>query len=183
MFSLSQEQLELLLGGSAFIFEQAAYATTPPEDLRSELNAAGLTDGVAAAFSSTWQLGADECVRRLKEQSVLAPLQLSGIDWQLCVGTAASSGGRGQDAHALLQLELSPPPGSGSGGGSGGGGSGSGGDGPGAGASGEAKGVMAGESALPGTASQTVHMRLGREEMSALLGKLDLIQTQMDAIA
>ena len=147
------------MGGSAFIFEQAAYATTPPEDLRFlELNAAGLTDGVAAAFSSTWQLGADECVRRLKEQSVLAPLQLSGIDWQLCVGTAASSGGRGCRMLMLLQLESPPPASSGSG--SGGGGSGSGGDGPGAGASGEAKGVMAGESALPGTASQTVHMRL-----------------------
>ena len=179
MFSLSQEQLELLLGGSAFIFEQAAYATTPPEDLRSELNAAGLTDGVAAAFSSTWQLGADECVRRLKEQSVLAPLQ-ERHRLQLCVGTAAIVGVK--DARALLQLDFSATrqrqrrrqrrrrqrqwrrrsr----------------------AGASGEAKGVMAGESALPGTASQTVHMRLGREEMSALLGKLDLIQTQMDAIA
>ena len=78
LFSLNAEQLDLVLSGSAFIFEQAAYATTPPEDLRAELETAGLGTDAAHAFSSTWQLGAAECVQRLKDMSVLAPLQLSG---------------------------------------------------------------------------------------------------------
>jgi hypothetical protein len=176
LFSLNAEQLDLVLSGSAFIFEQAAYATTPPEDLRAELETAGLGTDAAHAFSSTWQLGAAECVQRLKDMSVLAPLQLSGVDWQLCVGTAASSGARGQESHTLLQLELSPPLG---GGGDGGGGGGGGGDGGGAGA--EERAAAGGEGGRG--EAQMVHMRLGREDMSAFLEKLDVIQSQMDRLS
>ena len=157
LFGLSALQMELLLGGCAFIFEQAAYATTPPGDLRTELTAAGIGEDAARAFSSTWQAGAAECVQKLKDQSVLAPLQLSGVDWQLCVGTAASAGERGQSSHTCLQLDLEPLSASGSSGGGGGADSGVGVD-----------------------SGLHMHMRLGREEMSGLLGKLDLIQAQMD---
>ena len=44
LFELSAAQLELLLGGCAYIFEQAAYATTPADGLHAELTAAGLAD-------------------------------------------------------------------------------------------------------------------------------------------
>ena len=38
LFGLSAAQLDVLLGGCNFIFEQAAYATTPPEQLNVELS-------------------------------------------------------------------------------------------------------------------------------------------------
>ena len=40
LFELTEPQIDLLLGSCAFIFEQAAYATTPPENLRTELEGA-----------------------------------------------------------------------------------------------------------------------------------------------
>jgi len=105
-FGLGEAELELLLGLSAFVFEQAAYATTPPETLRTELLDAGLAEEHALAFCSVWQAGAAECVQALKERSVLAPSSLAAVDWQLCVGTADSNGGRTPAAYAMLELEL-----------------------------------------------------------------------------
>lgn len=94
LFGIASTQLEVLLGGCNFIFEQAAYATTEPEKLNVELIGAGVSEDHARAFAATWQAGATDVVRRLKEGAVLAPSHLTGIDWQLCVGTpraAASS--------------------------------------------------------------------------------------------
>ena len=153
IFGLSDTQVDTLLGSSAFILEQAAYYTTPPEDLRTDLLSAGLAEDAARAFSSTWQAGASACVQQLKESSVLSPLQLSGVDWQLCVGSAASDGERGQTAHALLQLDLAPPP-----------------------------GATAGGGEAPGEERRAVHLRMGRAELEGLLSKLDLIQAQMDRL-
>ena len=41
--------------------------------------------------------------------AVLAPTRLSGVDWQLCIGTASSDGLTAQQPHAILQLELNTP--------------------------------------------------------------------------
>jgi len=108
-FGLSETQLELLVGVSTFIFEQAAYATTPPDTLRTELLDAGMAEEPANAFGTTWHAGATECVRALKERAVLAPASLAAVDWQLCIGTADSEGGRAPRAHTMLQLDLGLP--------------------------------------------------------------------------
>ena len=47
-------------------------------------------------------------MERLKERAALAPQQLHAVDWALCVGTA-STAGRVQEPHALLQLQLEAP--------------------------------------------------------------------------
>ena len=110
VFELDAAQLELLLGICTFIFEQAAYATTPPDKLRDELMAAGLEEEHANAFGAVWQNGAADCVAALKERSTsIAPLQLASVDWQLCVGSAGSGGYRGQAPHTVLQLDLEAP--------------------------------------------------------------------------
>jgi hypothetical protein len=99
----------VLLGGCAFILEQAAYATTPPETLQAELGDAGVSEEHAQAFGAVWEEGAAQCVAALKENAVLAPQQLAAIDWQLGVSTAGGQGQRTQAAHSVLQLELSKP--------------------------------------------------------------------------
>ena len=106
LFSLTATQLEVLIGGCRFIFEEAAYNTTQVEQLNVELIGAGMSEEAARAFAATWQAGAGECVRRLKEASILAPSQLTSVDWQICVGTAGSGGERGQSAHSILELGL-----------------------------------------------------------------------------
>lgn len=108
-FALSEADVELLLGGAAFIFEQAAYATTPPETLCSELMTVGVEEAPARAFGAAWQAGAVECVAALKDASVLAPQRLAGVDWNVCVATAASTGERSQSAQAILELRLETP--------------------------------------------------------------------------
>ena len=109
LFGLDETALEILLGGCAFVLEQAAYATTPPETLRAELVDAGVGEEHAHAFSAVWEEGAAECIAALKENAVLAPRQLTTIDWQLGVSTASGQGSRAQAVHSVLQLELSKP--------------------------------------------------------------------------
>ena len=82
LLSLSTSDLELMLGGCTFIFEQAAYATTAAESLGVELIGAGVSEAHANAFAATWQAGAAECVQLLKENAVYAarpPLPLSSL--------------------------------------------------------------------------------------------------------
>ena len=159
LFGLTAEQLDVLLGGCNFIFEQAAYYTTPPEQLNVELIGAGVSEAHANAFAATWQAGATDCVQRLKESAVLAPAHLTAVDWQLCVGTAGSGGERGQSAHSILELGLTvqQPPGE-------------------AAASAAAPGAAAG-------AETKIHLRVGREGMVDLLAKLDKVQAQIDKLS
>ena len=93
------------------------------------------------------------------------------MDWQLCVGTAGSGGQRGQSAHSIIELQLTTqqPAGS-SGGASSGGASGGAGGGAGSGGAGSVE-------------ERKVHLRVGREGLTELLGKLDQIQTQIDKLS
>lgn len=106
LFGLSEADHELLVGSCAFVFEQAAHTTVPPETLRLELIGAGVAEAHARVFSSVWEAGAAECVRQLKERAVLAPEHLNAVDWSLCIHTGGSDGTRAQTAHSLLQLEV-----------------------------------------------------------------------------
>mmetsp|Transcript_18131 Transcript_18131/g.36921 ORF Transcript_18131/g.36921 Transcript_18131/m.36921 type:complete len:204 (+) Transcript_18131:107-718(+) len=109
LFGFSDEQLELLLSSCSFIFEQAAYLATAPVKLGDELLKAGVQEEPATAFGEVWQEEGAKLVERLRERAVLAPTRLSGVDWQLCIGTASSDGLTAQQPHAILQLELNTP--------------------------------------------------------------------------
>ena len=106
LFELSEDQLTLLLSGSSYIFEEGAYATTPPAKLAAELVEAGVEHEQAEVFAAVWRDGAEEYIQQCKVNSVLAPQQLTAVDWQLAVDTADSSGARAQRGHALLELRL-----------------------------------------------------------------------------
>lgn len=159
VFSLTEAQLELVLSGSAFVFEQAAYSMTPPDALQNALLDAGLAEDHARAFGAVWQARAAECVQTLKERSVLAPQQLTAIDWQLTIATAGSDGARTQRAQSILEFQLSEPT---------------------AGVAAEGAG---GEGTAGSSSSKAVHVRLGIEQMSGLLKKLDTIQGQLDRLS
>ena len=104
LFELGEEQLATLLSACSFIFEQAAYATTPPDSLRDELLKAGVQQEQAEAFAATWREEGAAFVQQLKERAALAPQHLHAIDWAVCVGTA-SSAGRVQQPQACVGVE------------------------------------------------------------------------------
>ena len=98
LFGFSADQLELLLSSCSFIFEQAAYMATAPAKLGDELLKAGVEEAPATAFGEVWQQDGAQLMERLREQAVLAPTRLSGVDWQMCVGTSSSDGQRAQES-------------------------------------------------------------------------------------
>ena len=109
IFGVPDDHLDMLLSVSAFIFEQAAYAMTTPSTLGNELMDAGVSEHAAGAFASVWAQGASERVAALKEASVLTPIELKALDWQLRVATSTSDAGKqgAETAHAVLELQLS----------------------------------------------------------------------------
>ena len=109
LFGFSDEQLELLLSSCSFIFEQAAYLATAPAKLGDELLKSGVEEEPATTFGEVWQEEGAKLMERLRDRAVLAPTRLSGVDWQLCIGTASSDGLVAQQPHAILQLELNTP--------------------------------------------------------------------------
>ena len=97
----------------------------------------------------------------------LSPSRLTGVDWQLCVGTAGSGGERGQSAHSIIELQLTTQQPAGSSGGASSGGASGG----------------AGSGGAGSVEERKVHLRVGREGLTELLGKLDQIQTQIDKLS
>ena len=104
LLGLDEAALADLLGACAFVFEQAAYGPTAPERLRVELAGAGVEGAPADAFAAVWQEEGAAFVARLKERAVLAPQHLQAVDWQLCVRTADSCGGRAQQPQICLNF-------------------------------------------------------------------------------
>jgi len=106
LLNLTAEDLQLLLDGSSYIFEEGAYTSVPPAKLGTELVEAGVEHERAEVFAAVWRDGADAYIHQCKVNSVLSPQHLSGIDWQLAIQTADSSGARSQQGLALLELHL-----------------------------------------------------------------------------
>ena len=76
---------------------------------RAEGSGHGARDVLAAFLPLMVDLEHLALMERLRDRAVLAPTRLSGVDWQLCIGTASSDGLTAQQPHAILQLELNTP--------------------------------------------------------------------------
>ena len=100
---------------------------------------------------------------------MLAPSTLSAVDWQLCVATAGSGGERGQSAHSILELALTTQQPAGAA--------------PLPTAAAGAASAAGATTDATASAERKIHLRIGKEGMTELLGKLDKIQQQIDKLS
>ncbi|GMI51550.1 hypothetical protein ScalyP_jg3143 [Parmales sp. scaly parma] len=109
LFSLTPSELKSVLGLVAYVYENAAYATTKPPALKAKIITGGVDEKHGEAFMTAWAEEAGGVVNRLKEHAMGGPTVLNGTEWGLSVNVAQSNLARTQDAVARFELTLDKP--------------------------------------------------------------------------
>jgi hypothetical protein len=108
LFSLTEEDLNLVLSACCYVFEQAAFTGTGPEQLYAILLDAGFQEAHGKAIGRLWAVEGAEYVNKLKARSLGGP-QLVNTDYHLNLNVSANSLQRLQEPTALFELSVSDP--------------------------------------------------------------------------
>ena len=108
LFSLTEESLNLVLSACCYVFEQAAFTGTGPEQLYTLLLDAGFQEAHGKAIGRLWSTEGAEYVNKLKGRSLGGP-QLVNTDYHLNLNVSANSLQRLQEPTALFELSISDP--------------------------------------------------------------------------
>ncbi|KAK2152900.1 hypothetical protein LSH36_315g03082 [Paralvinella palmiformis] len=103
--SLNESDLQLLIETCEFFLQQAAYHTSKPAVLQSQLEQLGLTEDKVSAIVTTWQNGAKEVLERLRHR-MLSPKQLDSVKWKLSLVMGSSTKAKTKLPVATLELGM-----------------------------------------------------------------------------
>jgi len=106
VLELAESQVDTVLEGCAFFLEQSAYHVIKPEQLSAHLQAAGMIQSHARAFSGAWEAEATGVLRRLRALSQGIHPTLESLDWRLHVQTASSGLTKLAEPRAVVSLKL-----------------------------------------------------------------------------
>lgn len=105
MFGLSGEQLNQLLEGCTFMFEQFTYNVAKPAAVATALEKAGFTEEHAGAVSAVWVAEAEPLLKRIQNEQ-FGPQTLDSISWSLNLQSSEDTQGRMSKPTAIMELEL-----------------------------------------------------------------------------
>lgn len=108
IFKLSTQELDLVLDGCCFIFEQAAFTSTGPEPLVAVLQNAGFDEAHAKVVGKIWAEGAPGFVEKLKNRTLGAPT-LVDTDYHLNLTLGVHDLSRTQEPTAIFELSVTDP--------------------------------------------------------------------------
>lgn len=108
LFELGAEELELVLGGLCYVFEQAAFQGVGPEPLFEQLQEAGVDDVHAKIIGRLWASERAEYIGKLKQRNIGAA-SLTGTDYHLNVMVGGSNLTRLQEPTALFEFTTTDP--------------------------------------------------------------------------
>ena len=112
LFSLSDEELRLVLDGCCYVFEQAAFTSTNPEALYAILLEAGFDETHGKALGRLWAAEAPAFVGKLKART-LGGAALVDTDYHLNLIMGESNLTRLQEPTALFEFTVTKPVGQG----------------------------------------------------------------------
>ncbi len=108
IFRLGVQELDLVLNGCCFIFEQAAFTSTGPEPLVNVLQDAGFDEDHAKVVGKIWAEGAPSFVEKLKNRNLGAPT-LVDTDYHLNLTLGVHDLSRTQEPTAIFELSVTDP--------------------------------------------------------------------------
>jgi hypothetical protein len=107
LFSLSGEDLEVVLACCCYVFEQAAFTNTGPENLYEILLGAGFDEGHAKIFGRLWATEGVTFVNNLKtSHTSIGYNSLESSDYKLSMVLGQSGLTRLQEPTASLSLNI-----------------------------------------------------------------------------
>jgi hypothetical protein len=101
MFGLSGEQLNQLLEGCTFMFEQFTYNVAKPPAVVTALEKAGFTEEHAGAVSAVWVAEAEPLLKRVQNEQ-FGPRTLDSISWSLNLQSSEDTQGRMSKPTAIM---------------------------------------------------------------------------------
>lgn len=106
VLGISSSDVETLVAGSSYIFDQAAFNNLSPENLEPQLVSHGMEDTAAAAFKKVWGDGRAPFVSALRERTLGAPQTLDGVDWRLQLTMSSKDLSKTKTLSSVLDLKL-----------------------------------------------------------------------------
>jgi COMM domain containing 10 len=108
IFDLNAKDLDLVLGGCCFIFEQAAFTSTGPEPLYTVLLNAGFDQAHGKVIGKVWAEEAPSFVDKLKNRNLGSP-SLVDTDYHLNLTLGVNDLSRLQEPTAIFEFSVSDP--------------------------------------------------------------------------
>mmetsp|Transcript_19613 Transcript_19613/g.30731 ORF Transcript_19613/g.30731 Transcript_19613/m.30731 type:complete len:204 (-) Transcript_19613:172-783(-) len=105
--SLTSAELDTVLEACSFFLERSAYHVVKAPDLSAHLQAAGVAQTHARAFSAVWQSEAPELLQRLRSAQLSGIPALQHVDWALHLQAASSSQTKVAEPRVVMNLNLS----------------------------------------------------------------------------
>jgi len=102
-------QVDTVLEGCAFFLERSAYHVIQPTQLSAHLQATGMIQSHARAFSGVWEAEATGVLQRLRAVRQGTYPTLESVDWRLHVQTASSGLTKLAEPRTILSLKLKNP--------------------------------------------------------------------------
>lgn len=108
LFVLSADELNFLLDGCCFIFEQAAFTSTGPEPLYAVLLDAGFDEKHAKVIGKLWAEEAPTFIEKLKNRT-LGAATLVDTDYHLNLTLGINDLTRLQEPSAIFEFSVTNP--------------------------------------------------------------------------
>ncbi|KAJ4453635.1 putative HCaRG protein [Paratrimastix pyriformis] len=108
LFSLNQQQLEHVVQGCAYVFEQASYFALKPQAFATQIQATSLSEGKAAAFGEVWAAQSEALLTRIRERSFGSPPAVTGISWDLLLPMGSTY--TRNDRSLMVRFDLTHTP-------------------------------------------------------------------------
>lgn len=104
---ISAAQLQTVLGGTAYVFEQAAYHAASAARLHHHLHETHELDTAPAmAFGRVWTKASPAMLTRLQQHTLGAPAVLRDVDWRLQLTMSHQRLDRTKDINAVFDFVL-----------------------------------------------------------------------------
>ena len=100
-------ELSEALRALSYVYEQAAFLNLKPEDLASQMLAAGVASAHAEVLGATWKAEAPAVMKGLYEQVGMGgPAKLANVEWGLSISMQGSSLSKTKESLARFDLFL-----------------------------------------------------------------------------
>lgn len=106
MLELTSDDLDTLVSGTSYIFDQAAFFNLSGDKLEPQLLEHSMGQASVDAFKAAWAEGRAAFTAALREKTLGAPQVLSAVDWRLQVTMAHSDLSKTKVLSSILDLTL-----------------------------------------------------------------------------
>lgn len=168
LLELGQEDLDTLVAGISYIWEQAAYLNLSPEKLVAQLEEHTVSKDALAALAGVWAKQRLPFVSSLRERTLGAPAVVTDVDWRLQLTMAHQELSKTKVLSAVLDLTLAPA------------GTAAAASTSSSSSSSSAEGAAA--AGVEGEVTERLLMELSKDELLRLYNDLERVQTQLDGL-